>query len=99
MNMTDINYEHIVTYFPSCSKTVEDYIRNGNELTNDDMLTFYSYFKQATIGNCNTQIPSFFQIKEKAKWNAWNNIKGMSSQTAKIMYVNHAIMLGLFHVV
>lgn len=39
---------------------------------NDDKLKFYSLFKQATVGDVNTERPGFFSIVEKMKWYVLN---------------------------
>lgn len=36
--------------------------------SNNQKLEFYSLFKQATIGDVNTERPGFFSLVEKAKW-------------------------------
>ena len=56
-------------------------------LDNNTKLKFYKYYKQATFGNCNTTQPSLFDFKNKAKWEAWNSLKTMSSEKAKCLYI------------
>ena len=36
--------------------------------SNDQKLKFYSFYKQATIGDVNTERPGMFSFVEKAKW-------------------------------
>ncbi len=36
--------------------------------SNDMMLKFYSYYKQATVGVCNIPRPGFWDAVGKAKW-------------------------------
>ena len=55
--------------------------------SNDMMLMFYSLFKQATIGPCNIPKPAFWDIINKAKWNAWSALGGMSKEDAMGRYV------------
>ncbi|XP_075159459.1 acyl-CoA-binding protein-like [Haematobia irritans] len=50
-------------------------------------LEFYGLYKQATVGDCNIPEPGTFELKAKAKWNAWNSHKGMSQDAAKAAYV------------
>lgn len=74
----------------SFEETVE-YVRNSTHnpnITDDDRLQFYKYYKQATQGDCNTPMPSILSFSDRAKWQAWNSIKGMSQDEAKAMYVN-----------
>jgi len=56
-------------------------------ISNDTKLLYYAYFKQATMGDVNTAQPSVFWFKERAKWNAWNALKGMNQEIAKLQYV------------
>nr|XP_014087048.1 acyl-CoA-binding protein [Bactrocera oleae]XP_014087049.1 acyl-CoA-binding protein [Bactrocera oleae]XP_036224902.1 acyl-CoA-binding protein [Bactrocera oleae]XP_036224903.1 acyl-CoA-binding protein [Bactrocera oleae] len=63
-------------------------VKNLNSTPSDnDLLELYSLFKQATVGDCNTDKPGFLDFKGKAKWEAWNNRKGTSQDAAKIAYV------------
>ncbi|CAD5207081.1 unnamed protein product [Bursaphelenchus okinawaensis] len=55
--------------------------------SNDELLQIYALFKQATVGDNNTAQPGFFDMKGKAKWNAWNEKKGVSQDDAKAKYV------------
>ena len=55
----------------------------------NDLLILYGLYKQSTIGNCNIKRPNgLFNIKEQKKWDAWNNIKDISSDDAKKLYIN-----------
>ena len=47
-------------------------------LSNDEKLEFYGLFKQATVGDVNTERPGMFDMKGKAKWDAWKAKEGMS---------------------
>ena len=51
------------------------------------MLMFYSLYKQATIGPCNIPKPSFWDVINKAKWNAWSALGSMSKEDAMCRYV------------
>lgn len=64
-------------------------IKNINfELTNDQKLDLYKYFKQGTIGDCNIEEPYFFKLKEHAKWNAWMSVEGLDRNQALLNYIN-----------
>jgi len=52
------------------------------------MLTFYSYFKQATLGPCNQKKPAFWDVIGRAKWDAWNAHGSMSKHRAMELYVD-----------
>lgn len=51
------------------------------------LLQFYGLYKQATVGDCDTKRPGLFQLTAKAKWNAWNALKGLSTQDAMVQYI------------
>lgn len=54
----------------------------------DLLLRFYAYFKQATIGPNNQPKPSFWDIINRAKWQAWYDLGDMSKENAMIKYVD-----------
>ncbi|XP_044031514.1 acyl-CoA-binding domain-containing protein 5A isoform X2 [Siniperca chuatsi] len=56
--------------------------------SNDMMLKFYSYYKQATVGACNIPRPGFWDAVGKAKWNAWNSLGDMPKEEAMSAYVD-----------
>ncbi|CAH0716974.1 unnamed protein product, partial [Brenthis ino] len=56
--------------------------------SNELMLRFYSYFKQATEGPCNKDKPGFWDVVNRAKWEAWNKLGNMSADEAMLAYVN-----------
>ncbi|OWA52158.1 putative acyl-CoA-binding protein [Hypsibius exemplaris] len=48
-----------------------------------ELLELYSLYKQATIGDVNTDRPGMLYLKEKAKWDAWNGRKGLGKEQAQ----------------
>ncbi|PAV58761.1 hypothetical protein WR25_10824 isoform B [Diploscapter pachys] len=75
--------------FNAAVKIVQNLPKDGPLTTsNSQKLTFYSLFKQATVGDCNTERPGMLAFTEKAKWDAWNGVKGMSAEEAKQKYVD-----------
>ncbi|CEO95319.1 hypothetical protein PBRA_004085 [Plasmodiophora brassicae] len=56
-------------------------------LSNEQMLDLYKHYKQATVGDCNTDRPGMFDMKGRAKWDAWNSVKGMPQEEAKTKYI------------
>lgn len=63
------------------------YAPKSVNLNDMQRLEFYKYYKQATEGDNKEPTPSVFNIRDKAKWNAWNNLKGMSKEDAMSHYV------------
>ena len=59
-------------------------------LSNENMLLLYGYYKQATIGDCNTPQPYIYQFEKRALWDAWNSIKGTTKEEAMKMYIYYA---------
>ena len=71
------------------TQCVDDVKKLKSDPTNDEMLEVYALYKQAMVGNCNIDAPGFFDFKGKAKWDAWNAKKGISSELAKTAYVKY----------
>merc|ERR1711893_385212 len=72
------------------NKAAEDVKKLKASPSNDDLLELYGLFKQATVGDCNTDRPGMFDLKGKAKWDAWNGRKGMSKEDAEKAYIEKA---------
>ncbi|WBW73955.1 fatty-acyl-CoA binding protein Acb1 [Schizosaccharomyces osmophilus] len=53
----------------------------------DELLKLYGLFKQATVGDNNTQKPGLLDMKGKYKWNAWEELKGKPKEEAVNEYV------------
>jgi diazepam-binding inhibitor (GABA receptor modulator, acyl-CoA-binding protein) len=49
---------------------------------NDELLSLYSLFKQASQGDVAGSRPGMIKIKERAKWDAWKKLEGMERSTA-----------------
>ena len=57
--------------------------------SNETLLNLYSLYKQATEGDINTDAPSNpFDFVAKAKYNAWETLKGISKENAMQQYVD-----------
>ncbi|MBB6461636.1 acyl-CoA-binding protein [Flammeovirga kamogawensis] len=55
--------------------------------SNDHLLQLYALFKQASVGDVNTERPGGFDFKGNAKWDAWKKIEGTSTSDAEAQYV------------
>lgn len=55
--------------------------------SNDDMLTLYSLFKQATAGDASGSRPGMMDMVGRAKFDAWAKIKGTAKDAAMSQYV------------
>ncbi|XP_055843853.1 acyl-CoA-binding protein [Episyrphus balteatus] len=69
-------------------KAAEDVKNLKTAPADNDLLELYGLYKQATVGDCNTDKPGFLDFKGKAKWEAWNKLKGKSSDDAQKEYVD-----------
>ncbi|GAO48404.1 hypothetical protein G7K_2577-t1 [Saitoella complicata NRRL Y-17804] len=58
------------------TKAAEEVKNLSKKPTDDELLCLYGLFKQATIGDNNTDKPGMFDLKGKYKWEAWNKLKG-----------------------
>lgn len=54
---------------------------------NTQKLKLYAFYKQATEGDISTPTPGVFNMVERAKWNAWNAIKGLDKTQAMEGYL------------
>jgi acyl-CoA-binding protein len=54
---------------------------------NTTLLKIYGLYKQATSGDVTDKKPGFGDMVGRAKWDAWNGLKGTSSDDAKRQYV------------
>ncbi|XP_065269199.1 acyl-CoA-binding protein isoform X1 [Emys orbicularis] len=68
-------------------KAAEEVKQLKSQPTDEEMLYIYSHFKQATVGDINTERPGFLDFKGKAKWDAWNTLKGMAKEEAMKAYI------------
>ncbi|XP_037837990.1 acyl-CoA-binding domain-containing protein 5-B-like isoform X6 [Kryptolebias marmoratus] len=58
--------------------------------SDDMMLMFYSYYKQATVGPCNIHRPmGFWDTRGKTKWDAWSSLGTMTKEEAMRNYIEH----------
>lgn len=60
--------------------------------SDDEMLKLYGLYKQATVGDVNTDRPGTFSMDfaGKAKWDAWSGQKGVAKEKAEEDYVEVA---------
>ncbi|KAL1006318.1 hypothetical protein UPYG_G00070740 [Umbra pygmaea] len=74
--------------FDAAVKVIQRLPPDGSfQPSNDMMLKFYSYYKQATLGPCNIPRPGFWDPVGKVKWDAWNDLGDMSKEEAMTAYV------------
>jgi acyl-CoA-binding protein len=55
---------------------------------NETMLQLYSLYKQATAGDVAGKRPGFTDFVGRAKYDAWEKLKGTSNDAAKQSYID-----------
>lgn len=66
------------------------YVKTANfskPVPDDRKLLVYKFFKQATVGDVQGGQPYAIQFEARAKWDAWNTVKGMSKDAAMEAYI------------
>ena len=69
-----------------------DAVAASKELTqrpdNATLLKLYALYKQASVGDAEGARPGFSDMVGRAKWDAWNEIKGLSADDAMQQYID-----------
>ena len=55
---------------------------------NTTLLKIYALYKQATAGDNTEKKPGFSDMVGRAKWDAWNGVKGTAKDDAMQQYVD-----------
>ena len=67
-------------------------VANSKKLTerpdNATLLKLYALYKQGSTGDNTEKKPGFGDMVGRAKWDAWNGLKGTSSDDAMQQYVD-----------
>ncbi|CAN0106250.1 unnamed protein product, partial [Heterosigma akashiwo] len=58
------------------------------QMSNDQQLNLYGLFKQAQHSDCDTPKPSLINMRDRAKWAAWNERRGVPRARAMAMYLD-----------
>jgi diazepam-binding inhibitor (GABA receptor modulating acyl-CoA-binding protein) len=69
-------------------KAVADSKNLPEKPDNATLLQIYALYKQATGGDVDGKRPGFTDMVGRAKWDAWNGIKGKSADEAMQEYVD-----------
>ncbi|OZB18921.1 MAG: acyl-CoA-binding protein [Marinobacter sp. 34-60-7] len=80
--MSDLKteFDNAVNYI----QTAEGDFKPSNELK----LEFYALYKQATEGDVSGKRPGMMDFVGRAKYDAWEKVKGMSSEQAMQQYID-----------
>lgn len=55
---------------------------------NATLLKIYGLYKQGTVGDNTEKKPGFGDMVGRAKWDAWNGLKGTSQDDAQQQYID-----------
>jgi diazepam-binding inhibitor (GABA receptor modulating acyl-CoA-binding protein) len=70
----------------------ESAVANSKSLSerpdNATLLKLYALYKQATAGDVTEKKPGFGDMVGRAKWDAWNGLKGTGKDAAMQQYVD-----------
>ena len=55
---------------------------------NMTLLKIYALYKQASVGDVDGKRPGFTDMVGRAKWDAWNGLKGTSADAAMQDYID-----------
>ncbi|MFG6458905.1 acyl-CoA-binding protein [Roseateles sp. BYS96W] len=55
---------------------------------NMTLLKIYALYKQGSAGDVDGSRPGFTDLVGRAKWDAWNELKGTSSDDAQQQYID-----------
>lgn len=55
---------------------------------NATLLKIYALYKQSSVGDNAEKKPGFGDMVGRAKWDAWNSLKGTSSEDAMQQYID-----------
>lgn len=73
-------------------KQFEAAVANSKKLTerpdNSTLLKIYALYKQATAGDNTEKRPGMMDMVGRAKWDAWNGLKGTDSKAAMQEYID-----------
>lgn len=73
-------------------KTFEAAVANSKNLSerpdNNTLLKIYALYKQATVGDNTEKKPGFTDMVGRAKWDAWDKLKGTDAKKAMQQYID-----------
>jgi diazepam-binding inhibitor (GABA receptor modulator, acyl-CoA-binding protein) len=72
----------------SFDKAVADSKKLPEKPDNTTLLQIYALYKQASTGDVDGKRPGFTDMVGRAKWDAWNTIKGKDTKAAMKEYVD-----------
>lgn len=80
----------LIANFEDAQKRVKALTKSPS---NDELLELYALYKQATAGDVAGSRPGMFDVKGRAKYDAWAKKKGLNKDSAMTGYVALAAQL------
>jgi diazepam-binding inhibitor (GABA receptor modulating acyl-CoA-binding protein) len=78
--------------WPTSKRSFEQAVADSKKLPekpdNATLLKIYALYKQATAGDVEGKRPGFTDMVGRAKWDAWNELKGKSADEAMQTYID-----------
>ncbi len=71
--------------FEQCAVEVNDLAERPS---NEDLLSLYAYYKQATKGDVSGKRPGMLNIAGRAKYDAWSEVTGLDEDAAMQKYID-----------
>lgn len=62
--------------------------------SDNDLLALYALYKQGTEGDVSGEKPGFFDFVARAKYEAWEELSGVSTEDAMRRYIDKVRSLG-----
>ncbi|XP_032091700.1 acyl-CoA-binding domain-containing protein 4 isoform X1 [Thamnophis elegans] len=76
------------TQFEAAVQVIQGLPRNASYRPSyEEMLRFYGYYKQATMGQCQIPRPGFWDPIGRYKWDAWKSLGKMTKEEAMAAYI------------
>ncbi len=72
---------------PQFQQAVTDSKSLAEKPDNPTLLKLYALYKQASSGDVDSDRPGFSDFVGRAKWDAWNEIRGTAPETAMQDYI------------
>jgi acyl-CoA-binding protein len=72
----------------SFEQAVADSKQLPDKPDNMTLLKIYALYKQASAGDADGKRPGFTDMVGRAKWDAWNGVKGTTSDAAMQDYID-----------
>ncbi len=75
----------LISQFESAAQSVQNLPRKPD---NETLLKLYALYKQSTVGDASGKRPGFTDPVGRAKYDAWEKVKGKSKEQAMQQYID-----------